>query len=214
MAVVNIAKRSVTPNTWETLHTVGSGNELAILSMIIHNWDFETGRCILGVMDDILTELGTPTNLTVTPQGTAGTTTYSYAVSAINANGETLACTKVSTTTGNATLDGTNFNRLSWASVSGATGYIIYKESSGVLYFLAKVGAVTTYDDTSAVSVNTAIRSPFVNTTKISMVLAYEQLTAKISAGSDYKFFFPQNTKLVFAGDLEKISVLLCGDES
>ena len=55
--------------------------------------------------------------------GTPGTTTYSYRISAFNDAGETLACTSVATTTGNATLNATNYNALAWTATSGATGW-------------------------------------------------------------------------------------------
>jgi hypothetical protein len=70
--------------------------------------------------------LTTPTDLSVTPTGTTGTTSYSYRVSAVNAIGETLACVSVATTTGNATLSATNYNAITWSAVSGATGYNIW----------------------------------------------------------------------------------------
>lgn len=68
----------------------------------------------------------TPTNLTVTPKGTAGTKTYSYRVSAINDVGETLACVNVSIANGNKTINATNYNELNWDTMAGATGYNIY----------------------------------------------------------------------------------------
>lgn len=72
------------------------------------------------------TALTTPVGLTVAPQGSTGSTPYSYRVSAFNAVGETLACASVAITNGNATLDGTNYNKLDWTATSGATGYNIY----------------------------------------------------------------------------------------
>lgn len=72
------------------------------------------------------TALTTPVGLTVTISGTSGTTTYSYRVSAFNAQGETLACTAVQITDGNATLSTTNYNNVSWTAVAGATGYNVW----------------------------------------------------------------------------------------
>lgn len=95
------------------------------------------------------TELSTPTGLAVSPQGSTGTTTYSYRVSAFNAQGETLACSSVTITNGNATLSATNFNRVTWSAVTGATGYNIWgREATGLGHtFMATVYATTTYDD-------------------------------------------------------------------
>jgi hypothetical protein len=99
----------------------------------------------------------TPTNLSITPTGTTGTTSYSYRVSAFRdstdgVGGETLACTSVATTTGHATPSATNYNLLSWTAVSGATGYNIwgrYATGLGETY-LATVYGVTTYKDNEA----------------------------------------------------------------
>lgn len=68
----------------------------------------------------------TPVGLGLATVGTAGTTTYSYRVSAFNATGESLACTNVTIATGNATLDATNYINLTWTATAGATGYNIW----------------------------------------------------------------------------------------
>jgi len=74
----------------------------------------------------IVQKLSMPTNLTCVPQGTAGTSTYRFQITALNDNGETTASTLCETTTGNATLDATNYVLLAWDPVSGATKYRIY----------------------------------------------------------------------------------------
>lgn len=107
--------------------------------------------------------VATPAAPTVTPQGTSGATTYSYRVSAIDANGETLAGTAGATATGHATLDGTNFNRLTWAAVANATGYKVYGRSAGTELLIATLGDVLTYDDTGVVTPAGAL--PSVNST-------------------------------------------------
>src|SRR3990167_8677092 len=98
--------------------------------------------------------LATPGSITVTPQGTAGATTWTYKLVAINASGTTEAGAASSTTTGNATLDGTNYNRLTWTAVSNATGYWIYRTAVGTSPSttgrIVVLGAVTTYDDQGA----------------------------------------------------------------
>jgi len=70
--------------------------------------------------------LTTPVGLGVTPTGTTGSTAYSYRISAFNTVGETLACTAVAITNGNATLSTTNYNALAWTATAGATGYNIW----------------------------------------------------------------------------------------
>lgn len=100
----------------------------------------------------VYTALTTPANLTVSPQGTTGSTTYSYRVSAFNDQGETLAIAAVQTTGGNATLSTSNFNRLDWDDVTGATGYNVYgREATGYghTYMATVYGeSNSTYDDT------------------------------------------------------------------
>ena len=99
------------------------------------------------------TSLATPTGLAVAQQGTAGTTAYSYRVSAFNSVGETLACVAVAIANGNATLDTTNYNKLTWSAVSGATGYNVYGRTATGLgeMFLATV-YVLLYNDTATTS--------------------------------------------------------------
>jgi hypothetical protein len=65
----------------------------------------------------VFSALTTPAGLTVTPTGVAGTTNYSYRISAYNSVGETLACVSVATATGNATLSASNYNALGWTAV-------------------------------------------------------------------------------------------------
>jgi hypothetical protein len=79
----------------------------------------------------IIIPLDTPDAPTVTPQGTPGSTTWGYKVTAFSESGETMASTEGQTTTGAATLDGTNFNRLAWAEVDGASRYGVYRTTSG-----------------------------------------------------------------------------------
>lgn len=112
------------------------------------------------------TAITTPTNLTVNEQGTAGTTTYSYRVSAFNDAGETLATSSVSITDGNATLSATNFNRLDWDDVSGATGYNIYgREATGNGETFLDTVYVSTYDDKGGRSPSATLYPPEANLT-------------------------------------------------
>lgn len=110
-------------------------------------------------------KLSTPANITVTPVGTAGTTTYGYRISAINGNGETLASTTVTTATGNATLTTANYNSIAWDAVSGATGYKIYGRISASELYMATVNSpALTYNDDGTV-VTPAGALPASNTT-------------------------------------------------
>ena len=117
--------------------------------------------------------LATPGSITVTPQGTTGAVTWTYKLVAVNATGTTEAGAASSTATGNATLDGTNYNRLTWTAVTDATGYWIFRTAAGTSPTttgrIATLGAVTTYDDqgaagdssTAPTSNTTGMTSPF-----------------------------------------------------
>lgn len=115
------------------------------------------------------TALTTPVNLAVADQGTSGTTTYSYRVSAVNATGETLAAASVQITDGNATLSTTNFNRVTWDAVSGATKYNIYGRYPSTVNGIGetRLSSVTgtTYDDTGADTPSTVFTPPEGNST-------------------------------------------------
>lgn len=106
--------------------------------------------------------LSAPT-VSVTNIGSAGATTYGYRVSAINSVGETLASSTVVTTTGNASLTGSNYNRVSWTRVIGATGYKVYGRTSGSELLMATVTTALHYDDTGAATPSGAL--PSSNTT-------------------------------------------------
>lgn len=115
------------------------------------------------------TALTTPVGLALATAGTAGTTTYSYRVSAFNATGETLACTNVTIATGNAILDATNYIKLSWTAVTNAVGYNVWGNKSTGLgeTYLATVYAAGTdaYLDKGQDSPSTSILPPEANTT-------------------------------------------------
>lgn len=96
-------------------------------------------------------EVDPPTSVTVTPQGTGGSTTYNYKVTAVaeETYEESLAASG-STATGNADLDNTNYNRITWTAPAGAIlKYNIYKESNGVYGFIGSCDADETlqFDD-------------------------------------------------------------------
>jgi hypothetical protein len=78
---------------------------------------------------------------------TAGT--YRYYATAINANGETGVSNEVTVTTAAGNLTA----HLTWAAITGATGYKIYRTASGggtnTELLITTVGAVTSYDDTA-----------------------------------------------------------------
>lgn len=78
--------------------------------------------------------LTTPENASVTVVGTTGSTSYKYQIAAYNWNGETLGCSELTVSNGNASLSVSNYNRLEWDVVDGAYGYCIFGRVSGVAY--------------------------------------------------------------------------------
>jgi hypothetical protein len=99
-----------------------------------------------------LPSLSTPATPTVTPQGTTGATSYSYKVVARNRDQRSIASAAGSTTTGNAALSSTNFNRVAWTAVTGATFYEVHRTVGGATTgIVAIVGAVLQLDDTGLV---------------------------------------------------------------
>ncbi len=97
----------------------------------------------------------TPTLVSTT--GTLAAATYTYAVTAYNAEGETLPSTAA-----NITLSATGGVTVNWTAVAGATGYRVYGRS-GTLGRLADVGNVLTYTDSG--SATPGVASPSVNGT-------------------------------------------------
>lgn len=79
----------------------------------------------------VINPLETPTDLSVVPQGTPGSTSWGYSVTSFSATGETLECTEVLISNGAAVLNSTNYNRLTWGAVTGAVKYGIYRTTAG-----------------------------------------------------------------------------------
>lgn len=107
--------------------------------------------------------IGTPSGVAVANIGAAGATTYGYRISAVNSFGETLASSSTTTTTGNASLTTSNFNRITWNRVAEATSYKIYGRTNGSELYMATTTGLH-YDDTGAVTPSGAL--PGSDTTK------------------------------------------------
>jgi hypothetical protein len=118
--------------------------------------------------------LVTPGSPLVSPQGTPGTSSVGYVITALNATGESNGSQAGVSTTSAATLSGVNFNRLTWTAVPGAASYNIRRSASPTSP--ASVGLIgnttsTTFDDTGiagdgsiAPTINTSgLLSPFWN---------------------------------------------------
>lgn len=93
--------------------------------------DFEVGQGVLllesGAVCDCSTPVITGTHAAITNQGSAGSTTYGYKFVAFDADGAyTAASAELQTTTGNATLSATNFNRIKVPIPRHAVSMAIY----------------------------------------------------------------------------------------
>jgi hypothetical protein len=113
-----------------------------------------------------LEALVNPSAPTITNVGTEGTTNYTYYVVAEDRNGnKTLVSGSGSTTTGNATLDATNYNKISWAAVDGAVKYYVLKGDTATL--LGTTGGTSLNDTGQATS---AFISPTRNQTADALI--------------------------------------------
>jgi len=126
--------------------------------------------------------LVTPGSPLVAPQGTAGATSYSYAVASVNATGISKASQAKACTTGNATLDATNYNQITWILDPAATSYRIYRTATdGTPTTTGLIGTATAavFNDTglagdsaTAPTENTSgIESPFWNDDELTRIL-------------------------------------------
>ena len=77
-----------------------------------------------------IAQIPTPSVLTVGQGGTAGSTSYTYAVVAYGPLGNTAGSSTFNTATGAATLNTTNYNVIEWYPVGGATKYCIWRTAS------------------------------------------------------------------------------------
>jgi len=223
MALKNWSKCGVQPATWQDMVIPGAGKEIAIVDIEIINRALEDAKCRIDLFDaNPAQALSTPSGLTVTPQGSAGSTTYSYRVSALNERGETLACSAVQITNGNSTLDNTNYNHLTWDAVSGATAYRVYGRTAGAEVFMAEV-TTNSYDDKGNDNPDSDIPPPWINDTNIACRIIPEiTLNAKKNSSSDNpytismqkKIFLNDNHKICVASNKAYVDFFASGDES
>lgn len=107
---------------------LSSGDQTTLDGVVADHEALPVPQKIVGGMT--IEPIETPSGVDVTPQGTPGSTTYGYRVTAHSNVGETLASTEVQTTTGAATLGSTDFNRITWDEVDGAIEYSVYRTTA------------------------------------------------------------------------------------
>jgi hypothetical protein len=142
------------PN-WAALTPVGSNNTALALFYPAQGPGSYADSYAIQIQSNNVT---TPTGLAVTSATTGGTlvpATYEYQISAVGANGETLATNPAQVVI--AGSGSTYSNTLTWNTVPLAQGYNIYGRVAGTLGFMATIGQGTlTFVDTGAIVPNTA----------------------------------------------------------
>jgi hypothetical protein len=140
---------------WSTLLPSGSTNEAIALFYPLSGQGSYGNELAIQISS---TNIQSPTGLAVTSSNTGGTlvaATYEYQISAVGAQGETLATNPVQVVIAGPQV--TNSTTLTWNPVAGAQGYNVYGRTSSGLGFLVQIGQGTyTFTDTGAITPNTA----------------------------------------------------------
>lgn len=158
----------------------------------VHTWRLDvTGAAALGV-----TFLAAPTPISAVRLATVGGTlrfdkVHNYRVAARNAQGQTLASTRVSCTPGGVT--NTNINRFRWAPLAGATSYDVYahRDNGTELHAVSLGSGINQWDDDGSVALSGAL--PAVTSAWLTplpdRVLSYECTLTKMSPAHSILLF-------------------------
>ena len=125
----------------------------------------------VGMSNTNLTMLPNPAAPTVTNVGTAGLTTVTYGLVAVFADGTTSAIGVVTASaTSNATLNGSNYNTISWSATPSASSIQVWRTAAGgTPSTLGLIGTVTagttTFNDTGVAG--NAATAPIWNNTGV-----------------------------------------------
>jgi len=125
--------------------------------------------------------IAAPTSPGVTNVGAAGSTIYTYVVTAIKEETyeESYATSAIVTSTGNATLTTTNYNNITWTASTGAVQYNVYRLVTGVYAFLGISGTTSFADqglvDPDVESNPPEARNPFSTTDEYPSCATYYQ---------------------------------------
>lgn len=126
--------------------------------------------------------------LAVVPQGTPGSTAYTYGLVGVDANGKKSLVETDVEASGNAVLDETNFNRMTWTDVAGYISYEIWRiASAGTPATTGLIGTVLatvqTFDDTGLAAV--AGTASAANTTGIGDEIALNHYNGDLSVSGE-----------------------------
>jgi len=151
--------------------------------------------------------LAVPGSVVATPTGT-GSTTYTYKVTAVSDTGldESLASTAASCV--NNLLTTGQFNTITWATVTGALRYNVYKQDNGLYGYIGQTDALAFVDDNIAADLSKTppiANTPFTGTGNYPGAVSYfEQRRA--FAGTINK---PQNLWMTRSGTESNLSYSL-----
>lgn len=118
----------------------------------------EEGTIINGVLSPQtydITTIAVPASITISPSTSGGTLpagAHFYVVTALNANGETIASAEVTTVN----TGSTSSNLIGWGAVTGASGYRVYRGTVTGLESVYYTASGTSYTDTNAAVTGTA----------------------------------------------------------
>lgn len=210
MSMTNWTINNIPTETWNTLLTILSGDDACVFSYKIFNRGASSSNVILGLTNSSIPMLNPPSNIVVTPQGTAGTTTYSYKLTAVNARGETIASIASTTALGNVVLNSTDFNRITWDAVSGAVLYRIYGRLDGNEKYLGETDSLT-FDDIGSITPTNF--PPKVNTTHIKFRLLQDNIATleQINSENERIALMPNDSLVVYV-DNSFIDIIAFGD--
>ena len=124
---------------------------------------------------DETTTANGPTISTITQTGTAGAVTYYYRISAVVGGVEQAAGPELSTATSNATLNSTNYNVVSWSTVTGATSYNVYRSTTSGAELKIGTSTTTSYNDQSNTAGSGAPINPLLATPSYSSVTGTQE---------------------------------------
>lgn len=109
--------------------------------------------------------LAAPGSITAVATTGSGSTTYTYKVTAMGADGLDQSLASASASCTNNLLTTGNLNTIGWAAVAGAARYRVYKESNGLFGYIGQAVGTSFVDDNIAADISTTppeANDPFV----------------------------------------------------
>lgn len=213
---ITIARTSNTATATSTIdHGLQTGNKVTVSGAV--EGDYNITATITVIDSDKFTYTvanspSTPATGTITSVS-AGSESYSYEVTAFNSNGETIAGSFVSITTGAEDLSSLKYNLLDWSDVSNADGYNIYgRKATGFGRVYLSTVYESTYNDTGEDTPTTSKLAPDANNTggikgKFAVYSLGRQFVSGVTEGSTY-----HPTRVYYSGTIQYIDSFVGGE--